>query len=110
MSEENCVIRNFILCGFHKIHMPQKSVNWLLKCTLKYEYYNISLLLIEFVSWDNAVGIATGYGLDDPRGWSSSPGSVRNFLHVVQTGPWPHPASYPMGTGGSLPMGKVAEA
>jgi hypothetical protein len=99
-----------MLCGFHKIQMPQKSVNWLLKCTPKYEYCKISLLLTEFVSWDSAVGIATGNGLDGPRGWSSSPGSVRNFLHVVQTGPGAHPASYPMGTGGSFSGGKAAGA
>jgi hypothetical protein len=35
-------------------------------------------------------------------GWSSSPGRVKNFLHVVQTGSGVHPASYPMGTGGSF--------
>jgi hypothetical protein len=35
-----------------------------------------------------------------PRGWSSSPGGVKNFLHVVQTGSGGHPVSYPMGTGG----------
>jgi hypothetical protein len=29
-------------------------------------------------------------------------------LHVVQTGSGAHPASYPMGTGGSFPEGKAA--
>jgi hypothetical protein len=31
---------------------------------------------------DNVEGIATGR----PRGRSSSPGKVKNFLHIVQTG------------------------
>jgi hypothetical protein len=44
------------------------------------------------------VGIATGYGLDGPRGRSSSSGWVKNFLHV-QIGSGFHPASYPLGTG-----------
>jgi hypothetical protein len=45
-----------------------------------------------------------------PRGRSSSHGRGKNFLHIVQTGSGVHPASYPMGTGGSLPGGKAAEA
>jgi hypothetical protein len=32
------------------------------------------------------------------------------LLHVVQTGYGAHPASYPMGTGGSFPRGKAAGA
>jgi hypothetical protein len=44
----------------------------------------------------------TGYGLDIP---GSIPGSVRfSLLHSVQTGSGAHPASYPMGTGDSLPQ------
>jgi hypothetical protein len=50
----------------------------------------------------SAVGIATGYGLDD-RG-------VGVRVHVVQTGSGVHPTSYPMCTGGSFPGGKAAEA
>jgi hypothetical protein len=47
---------------------------------------------------DSTVGITTDYGFD---GRSSIPGKgIRNFspLHSVRA----HPASYPMGTGGSL--------
>jgi hypothetical protein len=49
----------------------------------------------------NTDNIATGYELDD-RGQSSSSGRVKNFslLHVVETGSWANPASFPMGTGG----------
>jgi hypothetical protein len=56
------------------------------------------------------VGIATGYGLDDRGVGVPSPGRVKNFLHSVQTGSGAHPASYPVGTGGSFPGGKVAGA
>jgi hypothetical protein len=47
-----------------------------------------------------------------PRGRSSSPDGGQKFslLHVVQTGFGVHPTSYPMGTGGSFPVGKAAEA
>jgi hypothetical protein len=31
-----------------------------------------------------------------------------SLLHVVRTGSGAHPASYPMGTGGSFPGGKAA--
>jgi hypothetical protein len=45
-----------------------------------------------------------------PRGRSSSPSRVKNFLHVTQTGSWVHPTSYPIGTRGSFPKGKAVEA
>jgi hypothetical protein len=51
--------------------------------------------------WD--VGIATGYGHDDRGVGVTSPGRVRNFLHVVQTGSGVHPASCQRGTGGFSP-------
>jgi hypothetical protein len=50
-----------------------------------------------------AVGIATGYGLDDRGVGARVPiGSRQEFslLCGVQTGSAVHPASYPMGTGG----------
>jgi hypothetical protein len=55
------------------------------------------------------ISIATGYGLDN-GGVSLRPSRVKNFLHFVQTGSEVHPASYPMGTGGSFPGGKAAGA
>jgi hypothetical protein len=38
------------------------------------------------------------------------PAEAKNFSlrHRVQTGSGAHPASYPMGTGGSFPAGKAA--
>jgi hypothetical protein len=42
-----------------------------------------------------------------PRGWISSPGRVKNFLHAIQTGSEAHPTFYSMGIGGSFPWGKA---
>jgi hypothetical protein len=51
------------------------------------------------------IRIATGWTV-----WVRFP-AVHDFsLHSDQTGSGAHPASYPMGTGGSLPWGKAAEA
>jgi hypothetical protein len=58
-------------------------------------------------SRDSSVGIATGYGLD---GQGLIPGRDVSLLHSVQTGSGAHPASYPMGTGGSFPGDKAAGA
>jgi hypothetical protein len=56
------------------------------------------------MSRDSAVGIATGYGLDDRKGRSSSPGGGQEFLllHVVQTGSGVHPTFYPMDNGAGV--------
>jgi hypothetical protein len=52
-------------------------------------------------SRDSSVGIATGYGLDDQGGGSSSPGREKiSLLHIVQTGSGVHLTFYKMGTGG----------
>jgi hypothetical protein len=59
----------------------------------------------------SAVGVVTGYGLDGRGVGVRVPVGVRfSPLHVVQTGSGAHPASYPMGTGGSFPRGKAAGA
>jgi hypothetical protein len=55
-----------------------------------------------FMSRDSSVGIATGYGLDDQRGGSSSPGRVKNF-HFSISSMGLHPTSFKMGTGASFP-------
>jgi hypothetical protein len=59
-----------------------------------------------------SVGIALSYGLD---AWGSRvrfPAGAGNFSlhHRVQNGSEAHPASYPMGTRGSIPGGIAAEA
>jgi hypothetical protein len=36
---------------------------------------------------DSAVGIATGYWLDDRGGWRSSPGGVKNFNFSMSSRP-----------------------
>jgi hypothetical protein len=62
------------------------------------------------VSADSAVGIVTGYGLDDRGVGVRVPvGSRISLHHVVQTGSGVHP-TYQMGTGGFFPGGKAARA
>jgi hypothetical protein len=62
-------------------------------------------------SCDSAVGIATGYVLDD-RGveFESPKGQDFSLFHIVQTGSGAHPVCSPMGTEGSFPGGKAAGA
>jgi hypothetical protein len=57
-------------------------------------------------------GIALGYGLDDRGSGIQFPARAGNFSlhHRIQNGSEAHPASYPMGTGGSFPGGKAAGA
>jgi hypothetical protein len=71
------------------------------------QHFNFCVLLSQRGSRDSAVGIATGYGLDD-KGVAVRFLAVQDFspLHVVQTGSGAHPASYPMGTGGYFPRVK----
>jgi len=52
------------------------------------------------------------YELDDQGSRVRFPAGSGNFFlhHRVQNGSVAHPASYPMGAGGSFPGGKVAGA
>jgi hypothetical protein len=61
---------------------------------------------------DSSVGIVTDYGLDDRMIGVRFPAVAGKFSlrHRVQTGSGTHPASYPMGTGGSFPGDKAAGA
>jgi hypothetical protein len=53
----------------------------------------------------------SGYVLNDPGVGVRVPvGQEFSVLHVVQTGSGAHPASYPMGTGGTFPEGKAIGA
>jgi hypothetical protein len=65
-----------------------------------------------YKSPDSSVGIATDHGLDDRMIGVRIPVWAGNFSlrHRVQTGSGAHPASYPMGTGGSFRGGKAARA
>jgi hypothetical protein len=60
-----------------------------------------------FKSRNSAVGIATGYGLDNRGVGIRVPVGLRIFtLHLVQTGSGVQPTSYLMGSWGSFPGGK----
>jgi hypothetical protein len=63
-------------------------------------------------SRDSSVGIALDYGLDDRGSRVRFPAGDGNFFlhHRVQNGCGALPVSYPVGTRGSFPGGKVAGA
>jgi hypothetical protein len=69
-------------------------------------------MCINSKSRDSSVGIATGYGPDDPMLGIRFPAGVGNFplRFRVQPSSGAHPVSYPMGTGISFPGGKAAGA
>jgi hypothetical protein len=63
------------------------------------------------MSWDNSVGIATGYWLDDLMiGVRFLAGTGNISGHRLQTCYGVQAASYPMGAGSSFPGGKAAGA
>jgi hypothetical protein len=67
---------------------------------------NCVIFLAISIIRESSVGIATGYALDG-RGSFLSRGKRFSLLHSVQGASRGHPASYPMGIGGSLPGGKA---
>jgi hypothetical protein len=81
-------------------------VGW---CLVKHRDTFTNFTYMLYKSRDSSVGIALGYGLDDRGSGVRFPSGAGNFsLHRVQNGSGAHPASYPMGTGGSFPGGKAA--
>jgi hypothetical protein len=101
------------------LHNPN-TPSWRGSQLIKHED-NFTLLyftLLYFINWfisksrDSSVGIALDYGLDD-RGsrvrFSAGAGNF-SFHHRIQNGSGAHPASYPMGTRVSFPVGKAAGA
>jgi hypothetical protein len=80
--------------------------------TPSYIIFDLRLLFMEITSCDSSVGITLGYGLDDRGSRVRFPAETGNFslYYRVQNGSGAHPASYPMGTGGSFPRRKAAGA
>jgi hypothetical protein len=79
---------------------------------LIFVYFNYKFTVATFKSRDSSVGIVLGYGLDDRGSRVRFPAGADNFSlhHRFQNGFGAHPASYPMGTRGSFPGGKVTGA
>jgi hypothetical protein len=73
---------------------------------------NFTFSFTPWMNRDSSVDIALGYGLDDRGSRVRFPAGAENFSlhHRVQNGSGSHPASYPMGAGGSFPGGKAAGA
>jgi hypothetical protein len=70
------------------------------------------VLTTHIKSRDSSVGIVLGCGLDDRSSRVRFPAGAGNYslYHRVQNSSGVHPASYPMGTRGSFPGVKAAEA
>jgi hypothetical protein len=95
-------------------------------CLNKITAQLVSLTLIIIIIWlsffsfcmyvqesrGSSVGLALVYGLEDRGSRVRFPPGSGNFSlhHRVQNGSGTHPASYPVGTGGSFPGGKAAGA
>jgi hypothetical protein len=85
-------------------YSPQRPV---LKSNTKIDVF---IYIVTYGEYDDSVGIALGYGLDEPGSGVRLPAGAGNFSlhHRVQNGSGAYPASYPMGTRGSFPGGKAA--
>jgi hypothetical protein len=109
-------------CGAHSLLFDKLRlcglcigyVNWSCYLTKRLCYVRPSSLaylsgrpLLNIVSRDSVVGIATGWTTKGSE-FESLWGQGFSLLHVVQTGSGAHTASFPMGTGGSFPGGKAA--
>jgi hypothetical protein len=90
------IFRNPILDGTEINHTLWALFNGYRICysqsTLKPLMFHASLRQSTTLSrgiwcWDSAVGIATGYGMNDRWGRSSSPGRVKNFLFSTSSRP-----------------------
>jgi hypothetical protein len=90
--------------GSHKLFFPYRQPNVSSESSRSFSLWVLSAF-ISVMSRDSSVGIATGYGLDD-RGSISGKGRGFSLFNSVHTGSGAHTASYPMGTGGSLPWVK----
>jgi hypothetical protein len=66
---------------------PEKYVEEVTFGVLKSMNVDIIVFLDVKVSRGSAVGIATGYELDLPRGQNSSPGRVKNFHFYISSRP-----------------------
>jgi hypothetical protein len=75
-------------------------------------YISLIKIYLNCKSRDSSVGIALGSRLEDRGSRVRFPAGAGNFSlhHRVQNGSGAHPASYPMGNGGSFPGGKAAGA
>jgi hypothetical protein len=90
----------------HRTHLHDMVLSYvqnvfLVGCLVKYRTCHKSR--------DSSVGIALDYGLDDRGSRVRFPAGNFSVRHRVQNGSGAHPA-YLMGTRGSFPGGKAAEA
>jgi hypothetical protein len=94
-------------------HPSKHPLSWSLTHGLTYPLMPANkCAIVHSKSCGSSVGIALGYGPDDRGSRIRFPTGAGNFSlhHRVQNASEAHPASYPVGTGGSFPWDKVAEA
>jgi hypothetical protein len=104
-------------CSFFEVFGEQFSFSWESQKQIimfMSSYSQCAILLLKNILWSrySSVSIVLDYRLDD---WGSRVrflARAENFSlhHHIQNGSGAHPDSYPMGTGGSFPGSKVAEA
>jgi hypothetical protein len=88
------IIMSVLLEFVHVAHAtwPQKATLQLCEKLCLFSHFFVFV-----VSRGSAVGIATAYGLEDRGVGVRVPvGSEFSLLHIVQTGSWADPGSYPM--------------
>jgi hypothetical protein len=76
---------------------------------LKVLVFKINVVDMNKMSRDSVVVIATGWPTEELE-FESRQVQEFSLFHVVQTGPGAHPASYPMGTGGTFSGDKATGA
>jgi hypothetical protein len=86
--------------------------NFLVTCSLRFQktvqQFHINTFIFSPMSRGSSGSIVSDYGLDDRAIEVLSPtGTDFSSSPCVHTGSGAHPASYPMGTGGSFPGGKA---
>jgi hypothetical protein len=100
MCAETIMIKRTNCSTFRRLsNMSVRRVGFIL--WVEY-FWHVRIFLFNLSEF--AVGIATGYALDDLEAGVRVPvGSKSSLLNVVQTGSGVHRTSYTVGTGGSFP-------
>jgi hypothetical protein len=90
------------------------KTNYSLRKSPTYIHDNVTLIFKfteNLTSTNEILKIITGHVLDDLGSiHGRGKDGIDSLYHRVQTDPRAHPASYPMGKGGSFPRGKLAGA
>jgi hypothetical protein len=96
----------FLICyPSHPLdHLPSTTSN-----SYQGQRFTLPTVSTDWMNRGSSVSVVSGYGLDDRVIGFRSLAEAKDFSSSLcaQTGSGAHPASYPMGTGGPFPRGKV---